>query len=405
MPQLAEPPRRWARPPKPVHRWWGVPLVAVSLVVVVTITITALLPAGLAADKAVGDPDDPGNVVREETPFARVPSDVQPVARRVSYAEVTDDLALDTDADGAVHFVTIREPAQSLLGYWASRPEPEIHFLTRTEKFGSQTPNQQREISLRMMRTSSDDAQYIALSLAGYDAKLIPGQVQVETMLCLEISGNTCTEYVPNAEHLQSGDTILSLDGETVDDIDDLTTALEDAAPGDTVTVTVDRIDDGEVTVEVELMAAPDEPDRAIIGFIPFDTHTVDLPFEINIDTGEIGGPSAGLAFTLTLLDELTEGDLLGGADVAVTGTIEIDGRVGAIGGLPQKASAVRQAGIDYLLVPASQSEESVAAAADIAGDDVEMILVADIDEALAALEDIGGDPVQVASPAPGGER
>ena len=78
------------------------------------------------------------------------------------------------------------------------------------------------------------------------------------------------------------------------------------------------------------MIESPDEAGKAIIGFVPFDTTSVRLPFEIAFDTGEIGGPSAGLAFTLTLLDELTEGDLLGGVDVAVTGTMQLDGSVGA---------------------------------------------------------------------------
>ena len=104
-------------------------------------------------------------------------------------------------------------------------------------------------------------------------------------------------------------------------------------------------------------MESPDEAGKGIIGFVPFDTTSVRLPFEIAFDTGEIGGPSAGLAFTLTLLDELTEGDLLGGADVAVTGTMQLDGSVGPIGGLPQKVSAVRQAGIEHFIVPAGQSD------------------------------------------------
>ena len=89
------------------------------------------------------------------------------------------------------------------------------------------------------------------------------------------------------------------------------------------------------MTVDVTLLSASEDPanerdyQRPIIGFVPFDTRTVELPFEIQIDTGEIGGPSAGLAFTLTLIDELTDGDLLGGANVAVTGTIALDGDVG----------------------------------------------------------------------------
>jgi Lon-like protease len=131
--------------------------------------------------------------------------------------------------------------------------------------------------------------------------------------------------------------------------------------------MTVDRPgSDGSTTrleVDVELTASPDDPERTIVGFYPFDTRRVELPFELDIDTGSIGGPSAGLAFTLTLIDELTPGELTGGRRVAVTGTIELDGTVGAIGGLRQKASAVAQTGVDVFFVPAAQSDADIAAA------------------------------------------
>ena len=113
------------------------------------------------------------------------------------------------------------------------------------------------------------------------------------------------------------------------------------------------------MTVTVELSASPDDPDRTIVGFQPFDTRVVQLPFEVDIETGDIGGPSAGLSFTLALIDQLSPGQLTGGRNVAVTGTIGLDGSVGAIGGLAQKVSAVHQNGVDVFLVPASQPELS----------------------------------------------
>jgi PDZ domain-containing protein len=169
---------------------------------------------------------------------------------------------------------------------------------------------------------------------------------------------------------------------------------LEGKSPGDVVSMRIERPDVGELDVEVELTAAPDEPERTIVGFYPFDTSTVDLPFELSIDTQSIGGPSAGLAFTLTLIDELTDGELTGGGDVAVTGTIQLDGSVGPIGGLRQKASAVSQAGVDVFIVPAAQGEKDIAAAREAVGDGVEIMPVATLDEALAALASIGGDPI-----------
>ena len=90
--------------------------------------------------------------------------------------------------------------------------------------------------------------------------------------------------------------------------LDELIAVLGRHQPGDVVSVTVDRPDVGDVDAEVELIESVDEPGQAALGIVAFDTRSVRLPFEIAFDTGEIGGPSAGLAFTLTLLDELTAG-------------------------------------------------------------------------------------------------
>src|SRR5690606_26969751 len=103
---------------------------------------------------------------------------------------------------------------------------------------------------------------------------------------------------------------------------------------------------------------------------------------------GNVGGPSAGLAFTLAIIDQLTAGDLAGGADVAVTGTMSSDGTVGPVGGTAQKAAAVRAEGLDLFIVPTADYE----AARSRAGDDLEVVPVDSIDEALAVLGEWGGN-------------
>ena len=161
-------------------------------------------------------------------------------------------------------------------------------------------------------------------------------------------------------------------------------------------TCVIDRPGEGEEDVTVELSASPEDPDRTIVGFIPFDTRAISLPFEVDIRTDDIGGPSAGLAFTLAMIDELSPGDLTGPQDVAVTGTISLDGTVGAIGGLTQKVSAVHQNGMTVFLVPASQAElddpERLQRLVDAGRGEVEIIPVATLEEALAVLEERGGD-------------
>jgi 8-oxo-dGTP pyrophosphatase MutT (NUDIX family) len=139
--------------------------------------------------------------------------------------------------------------------------------------------------------------------------------------------------------------------------------------------------------VTVALMTSPDD-ERAIIGFIPADTRITRLPFEVNISTTDIGGPSAGLAFTLALLDELTPGNLMGNGRVAATGTMDEEQNVGAIGALKQKAVAVRDSGGTLFLVPAGQSPDEMKVAQAAAGPGVRIVQVATLDAALRETEE-----------------
>jgi PDZ domain-containing protein len=105
------------------------------------------------------------------------------------------------------------------------------------------------------------------------------------------------------------------------------------------------------------------------------------------------------LAFTLTLIDELTPGELTGNNAVAVTGTIRTDGSVGPIGGLAQKASAVKQMGAKVFIVPTEQGPDDLARARLVAGDDLMVVDVASLDEALAALAKYGGNGLELGTP------
>jgi PDZ domain-containing protein len=123
----------------------------------------------------------------------------------------------------------------------------------------------------------------------------------------------------------------------------------------------------------------------------------IDLPFDVAIDAEDVGGPSAGLAFTLSVLDILTPGDLTGGERVATTGTIGFDGSVGPIGGIEQKTVAAREAGVDLFLVPAAEVE---AARADAGS--MRVVGVDDLADALAALDDVGGNALALGRPGDG---
>jgi PDZ domain-containing protein len=120
--------------------------------------------------------------------------------------------------------------------------------------------------------------------------------------------------------------------------------------------------------------------------------HRLGYPVRVwaDIDSGEVGGPSAGLAFTLALLDRLTPGELTGGHTVAVTGTIASDGSVGPVGALGQKVAAARRAGAEVMIVPRSVWGAGVLRNRG----PMQVVPVDDLAEALAVLAGLGGDPL-----------
>jgi len=376
--------------PHQTSRWLTGPVVVLALLFLLTLPMAAAIPSSLVAHK-----ENRRLGVEQAAGYARTPASALPVDERVRLGDL-GDAAQQFPPAGDIYFVTVMHPPQSLLSWIVGKDEPAIEFLTEEDVFGFQTPSQRRTLDLASMRTSEQVAQYVALQRIGYDVSLVLGEVLIEDIVCLvpNADGTECETWSPSDAVLDPGDKILAIDDEPIATTDDLTAVLEGKSPGDVVSMRIERPDVGELDVDVELTAAPDEPERTIVGFYPFDTATVDLPFELSIDTQSIGGPSAGLAFTLTLIDELTDGELTGGGDVAVTGTIQLDGGVGPIGGLRQKASAVAQAGVDVFIVPAAQGEKDIAAAREAVGDGVEIIPVATLDEALAALASIGGDPI-----------
>ena len=375
----------------PRQRWWTFPLVAVVMTFLLAIALASVLPSSLVAEK-----ENQRLGVAQPAPFARTPASAQPVVDRIHFGDL-GDVAQQYPPDGEIFFVTVTEPSQSVLSWLLGRDQPAVQFLTREEKYGVQTPQQRRVFALESMRSSEQVAQFVALQRVGYDVTLVDGDVLIEAMVCLvpNEEGTECEEWAPSDDVLDPGDRLVEVEGQAIEGVEDLGQILRDKQPGDVVTMQVERPGtDRVLDVDVELTVSPDDPDRTIVGFFPFDTRRVELPFELDIDTGSIGGPSAGLAFTLTLIDELTPGELTGGQRVAVTGTIELDGTVGAIGGLRQKASAVAQTGVDVFIVPAAQSEDDIAAARESGGEGLRIITVETLEDAIRVLGELGGDPI-----------
>lgn len=153
----------------------------------------------------------------------------------------------------------------------------------------------------------------------------------------------------PAAGILRPGDELLSLGGTAIPTFEVLTEFMKTRKPGEKLQVEILRAGESK-TLEVKLMG--DDAGNARIGIYLFTEF--EGPMDITVHLENVGGPSAGLAFTLAIFDKLSKGNLLGGKNVAVTGTINLDNTVGAIGGLYQKMAAATRDGAELMLIPAA---------------------------------------------------
>ena len=200
------------------------------------------------------------------------------------------------------------------------------------------------------MAQSQRDAITAALLQLGY-------ATTERKLLVTEVSSD-----VPAAKVLEAGDAVVAIDGHPVNGLAPLRAQLATHKPGDSVSLTIER-GGTRKDVSVKTVAAPGT-DRAIIGFTPDLRATFkDVHVKIGIDPADVGGPSAGLAFTLGIVDQLTPGELTGGKTVAVTGTMNGFGQVGPIGGIQQKIAGAKAAGATVFLAPASECEDARAVA------------------------------------------
>lgn len=164
------------------------------------------------------------------------------------------------------------------------------------------------------------------------------------------------TENGPAKDVLRPGDEFVAVNGTPVNTSQDVVAAVSGQAPGSPLTV-VFRRDNTEQTATVTLASRPDDPAKGYMGVIPAEGARP--PMRVAFNLADIGGPSAGLMFSLALIDKLTPGELDGGRFVAGTGSIDDDGEVGPIGGIQYKMMAAREAGAEIFLVPAANCNEA----------------------------------------------
>lgn len=245
--------------------------------------------------------------------------------------------------------------------------------------YGNVSRRRVERASVAMMEASKLSAQQAALTRLGYNVSVSGKGALVEKVV---------KRSPADRAGLRVGDVIVRIGTAPITMAEQVGPAVRSEPVGATLEVDVRRVGSSR-TLPVASVAAPNGETKGLPYFgirVKTDQFQVDFPVDISVDPEDVSGPSGGLAFALTMIDELTPGDLTGGVKVAVTGEIDGAGNVGDVGGVPQKAVTARHAGAVLMIVPRGEVREARAKAGDL-----KVVGVRTLDEALRVLERNGG--------------
>ena len=238
------------------------------------------------------------------------------------------------------------------------------------------TPQELSEISIQNMRTSENVAIAVALKNVGYEIESKGDGVAVVGLL----------ENSPVKDKLKKGDLINSINNTDIFSATEFISTLRTYSIGETVSIGLLREIDGikeQIYIKTTLIEHVEYEGEPMVGFLATTVNErFDFPFEIDIKTGNVGGPSAGLMMALNVYNNLIPEDITNSMIVAGTGTIEIDGSVGPVGGIKQKIIAAKRAGAELILVPVANFEE----AKPLETDKTSIVAVDSFDEALSVI-------------------
>jgi Lon-like protease len=263
--------------------------------------------------------------------------------------------------------------------WWQARRSPNADTVPRSLVYpDGQDREETSAQNAMLMEDSQLTAALAALKAVGYDVEGAASGAEV-----VELADDVVTD------ELAVGDVIVAVGDVDTPDATAAVEAVRSAAPGEETVLLVEDGAGATREVPVTFAANPEARDLAYVGVML--RSAIDLPIEVTIDAGVIGGPSAGLMFALGVIDLLGEEDLTGGAVVAGTGTITVEGEVGEVGGLRQKlAAAAAPTGAaepaSVFLLPGGQLDEAREAALER---DLLLVPVDDLGDALAALADL----------------
>ena len=251
--------------------------------------------------------------------------------------------------DGNLYQLTVRRDEANYFSYaWGFLNSNVDLFPREVILPKGVTPEELSDISLQNMKNSENVAIAVALNSLGYQVDTEGDGVLVVGLL----------ESSPVKEKLIKNDLIISINKEKIKSTTEFISLLRTYEIGDEVSIEFIR-DNNEMSISTILIEHIDYIDEPMVGFLASTPNQRFIfPFNVDIKTGDVGGPSAGLMMTLNVYNTLTEIDITNGYKIAGTGTIEIDGSVGPVGGVKQKVIAAKRVNSSLILVPKSNYEE-----------------------------------------------
>jgi PDZ domain-containing protein len=226
----------------------------------------------------------------------------------------------------------------SAFGLWVSGR----YALAPREEYirPGQTEEEVQQQNVQMFQDSQSDAEVAAMRLLGNPVKVMVSQV---------------TKGAPADKLIEPGDRLVKVNGHDIHQQEDVVEAVKDTRPGQVIEVVLQR-NGQDKTVSVTL-GKSDDRQQGFMGISGVDR--ADVPFKTTIHLQDVGGPSAGLIFSLAIIDRLTPDDLADGKPIAGTGEIDVKGNVGPIGGITFKLTAAAEDGAKTFLVPSANCAEA----------------------------------------------
>lgn len=251
--------------------------------------------------------------------------------------------------DGNLYQLTVRRDEANYFSYaWGLINDNVDLFPREVILPKGVTPDELSDISLQNMKNSENVAIAVALESLGYKVDTEGDGVLVVGLM----------EDSPVKDKLIKNDLIVSINKEKIKSTSEFISLLRTYDIGEEISIEFIR-DNIEMSIKTILIEHVDYEDEPMVGFLASTPNQrFAFPFNVDIKTGNVGGPSAGLMMTLNVYNTLTEADITNGKKIAGTGTIEIDGSVRPVGGVKQKVIAAKRANSSLILVPQSNYDE-----------------------------------------------